>query len=328
MKIWYQTVKNHLSHLSKNDYPALNTFKFVSIWLGLVLDQSQTGMRCMFKRLNLRGESVDISTFSKASKKRDVMVFEEMIFSLKIELSKKTKLKQGELEILPLDSTIISITSKLMWNLVFHQVKLFSGIIIHFGQGHDNKYGNETIAATPENGVGVMNRGFCDLERAEKSQKSNNKYHVLRIKNNIKLKKLDNGNYMVGTKKNKIESRVVTFVNDDSEFRLVTNLPVKNEESEGVSDEDIAEIYKKRWQIELFWKYLKMHLKLDKLVTKNKNVIKIQIYTFIIGYLILRLLEIPKKAGTSMLDKLRYLQAFMCEKISYVHWLKELVVTC
>jgi len=47
------------------------------------------------------------------------------------------------------------------------------------------------------------------------------------------------------------------------------------------------------------------HLKLDKLVTKNENGIKIQIYTCIIAYLILRLLEIPKEFGTKMLDKLQ-----------------------
>ncbi|MBE9194486.1 IS4 family transposase [Synechocystis sp. LEGE 06083] len=329
-------VKTHLSNFPKDDYPLLDTFKFVSIWLGLVLDQSQTSMRSMFKRLNLRGETVDISTFSKASKKRDVGVFREMIFSLKKELSKKKEIKHGELEIFPLDSTIVSITSKLMWNLGFHQVKLFSGInlstgepggiVIHFGQGHDNKYGNETIEETPENGVAVMDRGFCDLKRIKRLQKENSKYHVLRMKNNINLEKLANDNYMVGTGKNKIESRVVMFTHDNLEFRLVTNLPIKSTEIEGVNDEEIAEIYKKRWQIELLWKFLKMHLKLNRLIAKNENAIAIQIYTCIIAYLILKLLVIPKEAGTTMLDKLRYLQAFMCEKISYVHWLRELAL--
>jgi hypothetical protein len=33
--------------------------------------------------------------------------------------------------------------------------------LIHFGQGYDSKYGEETIAATPENGVSIMDRGFC-----------------------------------------------------------------------------------------------------------------------------------------------------------------------
>ena len=73
-------------------------------------------------------------------------MFEELIAFLKKELSRKTTSKQGKLDIFPLDSTIISMTSKLMWSLGFHQVKLFSeinlstgepgGIVIHFGQGH------------------------------------------------------------------------------------------------------------------------------------------------------------------------------------------------
>lgn len=84
-------VKGHLSHLRKDDYPVLDTFQFVSIWPNLVLDQSQTSMRSVFKRLNLREERVDISTFSKASKQRDTKVFEDLIDSLKRTLSKKVQ---------------------------------------------------------------------------------------------------------------------------------------------------------------------------------------------------------------------------------------------
>jgi putative transposase len=35
------------------------------------------------------------------------------------------------------------------------------------------------------------------------------------------------------------------FTHDDSKFRLVTNLPMESKKIEGVSDEKIAEIYKK-----------------------------------------------------------------------------------
>ena len=38
-----------------------------------------------------------------------------------------------------------------------------------------------------------------------------------------------------------------------------------------VSNEEIVEIYVQRWQIELLQKFLKMHLKLDRLMTKNEN---------------------------------------------------------
>ena len=61
-----------------------------------------------------------------------------------------------------------------------------------------------------------------------------------------------------------------------TEFRLATDLPSEGEGA--VSNEEIAEIYVQRWQIELLWKFLKMHLKLDNLITKNENGIRIQIY--------------------------------------------------
>ncbi|MEM9542223.1 MAG: transposase, partial [Cyanobacteria bacterium P01_E01_bin.42] len=122
--------------------------------------------------------------------------------------------------------------------------------------------------------------------------------------------------------------RMVNFcdLESHSEFRLVTNLPVTGKLE--ISNEEIGEYYRLRWQIEILWKFLKMHLKLDKLITKNPNGITIQIYTCLIAYVILKLVKIPKEFGEKILDKLWYLQAFMSEKISYVHWFKELLLQC
>jgi putative transposase len=63
-----------------------------------------------------------------------------------------------------------------------------------------------------------------------------------------------------------------------------------------------------RWRIELLWKALKMHLKLDRIITKNENGVRLQIYAVLIGYLILRLLEIGHNKTYELIDKLRYLQ--------------------
>jgi putative transposase len=68
-------INQFLGELPKNDYPVLDTFKFVSCWLSFVMDQSQSSMRDLFKRLNVRGIDMDISTFSKTSKNRDPTVF-------------------------------------------------------------------------------------------------------------------------------------------------------------------------------------------------------------------------------------------------------------
>jgi putative transposase len=71
-----------------------------------------------------------------------------------------------------------------------------------------------------------------------------------------------------------------------TEYRLATNLV------EEVSNEEIGEIYRRRWDIERLWKFLKMHLKLDRLMMKNENDIRIQIYSCLIAYLSLNLVEI------------------------------------
>ena len=328
--------KQVLSGLPKDDYPVLDTFLFTSCWLSFALDQSQSSMRDLFFRLNARGISVDISTFSKASKSRDTKYFENLLRKLKRQLNHK--IDSNKLVLFPLDSTVISLTSKLLWEQGYHQVKLFSGlnllnaepggILLHFGQGHDSRYGDETIDATPENGVAVMDRGFCRLSRIKDLMSRPDKYFVLRIKNNITLQMQEDGNFLIGTGKEQVKARVVVFCDLEtrSEFRLATNLPVEGEAL--VSNEDIGGIYRLRWQIELLWKFLKMHLKLDRLITKNVNGITLQIYASLIAYMILQLVKIPKEFGCKALDKLRYLQAFMCEQISYVHWFAKMFASC
>jgi len=305
-------IKSILRPLPKNDYPVLNTFSFVSCWLEYVMDKSVVSMQDLFKRLNTQGIDLKISNFSKASKRRDTQVFLDIINQLKRKLRQQKGAKKAR-SYFPIDSTVISLTSKLLWSQGYHQVKLFcgldswtsepGGIVIHFGQGHDYKYGHQTVAAIPENGVGIMDRGFASCERIKELKEKENKGFVLRIKNNVSLEMLENGQSKVGKDEREVEIRVVAFcdLEERTEFRLATNLPFDGEE--GVSNEEIAEIYVQRWQIELLWKFLKMHLKLDRLMTKNENGIRIQIYSCLIAYLILQLIEIPQEFGKTILDK-------------------------
>jgi hypothetical protein len=62
-----------------------------------------------------------------------------------------------------------------------------------------------------------------------------------------------------------------------------------------------------------------MHLKLDKLMTKNTNGIRLQIYSCLIVCFILQLVDISQKRVNKALDKLRYLQAFINENVSYIY---------
>lgn len=95
---------------------------------------------------------------------------------------------------------------------------------------------------------------------------------------------------------------------------------------EGISNEEVGDFYRLRWQIEFFWKFLKMQPLLERLITKNTNGMTLQIYTCLIAYVLLQLVKIPKEFGDKLLDKLRDLQAFMCENISDVHGLPKLIL--
>ena len=222
-----------------------------------------------------------------------------------------------------------------MWSLGYHQVKLFSSLnlqtgsteenLIIFGFNHDYKYGKSMIESIPEKTIGVMDRGFAGLQFLQNAANSN-KYFVLRIGNKYKLEFDEESELIqVGAGQKRGLYRVIQFCNleNKAEYRLVTNLPNTGEGA--ISDEEVMEIYRCHWGIELLWKFLKMHLKLDYLITKNTNGITIQLYATLIAYLILQLVEIPQIWGDKLLDKLRYLQACMCQKISYVHWMESIL---
>lgn len=328
-------VRKIFKDLPKKDYPVLSTFNFVSCWIGFSLDRSLTSMTDLFYRLKVGGYSIHKSTFSKASKKRDPAPFIKILAQLKEELSRRNSSRyKSKIPLFPIDSTSITLTSKLLFARGYNRVKLFAGlnsvtsevegVVIHFGCGHDSKYGNETIESTPQNGVSIMDRGFCQLNRLEKLRQKKDRFFVMRIKNNIHLEMQENGEFKLGTGKDAVQVRMVNFCNleTQTEYRLATNLPTDGEEK--ITNEEVGEIYIQRWQIELLWKFLKMHLKLDRLITKNPNGIEIQIYSCLIAYLILNLVKIPKEFGVELLDRLRYLQAFMCQKISYFHWFRDI----
>lgn len=303
-------VKPLLKRLAANDYPVLNSRLFFEIWLTFVLDSSLTSMRDLFYRLNHSGIEVDMSTFSKACKTRTGETFCRFYVELMAQLKRQHPARAQML--VPLDSTVISLTSKLFWEQEYHQVKLLNGInleqgnptecLIHFGQGHDARFAETVNSMIPENGVGVMDRGFASWKFLDELSVTQTRF-VVRLKNNMKTE-LDHERY-----------RVVCFcdLKSRSEFRLATNLTQ-------ISNEEIGEIYRLRWQIEVLWKFLKMHLKLNKLITKNINGVMMQIYMVLIAYVILELMEIPAFYGHQLLDKFRYLQLELSRRCSIVHW--------
>ena len=62
----------------------------------------------------------------------------------------------------------------------------------------------------------------------------------------------------------------------------------------------IAAIYKDRWEIEIFFKTLKQHLKVKTFVGTSENALRIQIWTALITLLLLKFLHFLSKAKWSL----------------------------
>ena len=114
-------VKQLLSDYPDYDYSVLNVRLFMSCWLTFSLDSNVTSMRGLFRKLNLGGTSVDQSTFSKTNQHRSSQPFETLYQSLNGLVKKKNK-PSKDWDICPIDSTTITLTSKVFWALGYHQV--------------------------------------------------------------------------------------------------------------------------------------------------------------------------------------------------------------
>ena len=79
----------------------------------------------------------------------------------------------------------------------------------------------------------------------------------------------------------------------------------------------IIAIYKKRWGIELFFKWLKQNLKIKKFLSQNENAIKVQIITAIIVYLLIRLMQIRIKCAISMRGLIMFLRNHLFNRVKY-----------
>ena len=76
----------------------------------------------------------------------------------------------------------------------------------------------------------------------------------------------------------------------------------------GLSARTISEIYKQRWQVELFFKWIKQNLKIKIFIGQSKNAVLTQIWTAHCMYLLLAYIKFSAKLGWSVQSMLRLLQ--------------------
>ena len=80
--------------------------------------------------------------------------------------------------------------------------------------------------------------------------------------------------------------RLIRFYDEeeDREFTFLTN-------AKHLSAQEVADLYQKRWLIELFFKWIKQHLKIKKFWGTTENAVRIQISVAIITYCLVAIID-------------------------------------
>ena len=76
----------------------------------------------------------------------------------------------------------------------------------------------------------------------------------------------------------------------------------------------IADLYKSRWQIELFFKWIKQHLKVKRFVGRSRNAVMTQLWVALCMYLLLAYLKFSMRSGWSLHRMLQVLQLNLLER--------------
>ena len=97
--------------------------------------------------------------------------------------------------------------------------------------------------------------------------------------------------------------RLITFKNPDDGrvYEFLTN-------NFKLSAKTIADIYKARWQVELFFKWIKQNLKIKSFVGTSRNAVMTQIWIAMCVYLLIAYLKFQSALTKSMQQILRLLQ--------------------
>ena len=77
---------------------------------------------------------------------------------------------------------------------------------------------------------------------------------------------------------------------------------------------EIAELYKQRWQIELFFKWIKQNLKIKRFMGTSENAVRIQIYVALIAFLLIKIAHKTVEKGETITTFMRLLRLNLMQK--------------
>ena len=293
--------------------------------------------------VGMRGK-ISRSTLADTNERRDFRIYEEVGYSL-IRIARKLYQSEElavELDrsLYALDSTTIDLCLSLFPWATFRKTKAavkmhtlldLRGSIPTFvgltsGAVHDVNFLD--VVPLEEESVVTMDRGYLDFERLYAVHRLP-AFFVIRAKRNLRFRRLSSSPVdktcgvrvdqiiaLMGTKSRQDypESlRRVAFYDGENHRRLVflTNLFT-------VSPKTVADIYKQRWKVELFFKWIKGHLRIKSFYGTSANAVKTQVWVAIIVYLLVAIAKKRLKLQPSLHTLLQIVEVNLFEKIDII----------
>ncbi len=281
---------------------------------------------------------INRTQLSKVNQLRDYRIFEEFAYHM-VKLAQK-KCIDIEFELYgkyyAFDSTTIDLCMSLFEWARFRSTK--SGIKVHTQIDivtHPVSFNITEAAIHDVNAMDWINyepfacyifdRGYWDLERLYRIELINS-FFVIREKRNPKFEVVAGEDLLEGTD-NVLRDQTVRFTtkgnaeNYPSEIRRIVYYdPVLRRTFTYYTNnfylkaEVIAFLYKNRWVVEIFFKWMKSHLRIKCFWGNSENAVRIQIYVAIITYCIVAIIERTLQLNRSTYDVMRILGSSLLAK--------------
>lgn len=283
------------------------------------------------------GRNVSKTNLAYANQVRDCRIFEEFAYYVVEEARNKraTVIFNIDGHVYAFDSTTIDLCLAVFWWATFRKHK--GGVKVH------TLFDVETqipafflVTAASVHDVNAMDvipyetGAYYIFDRAYDDYKR--LFHIHQIGAFFVIRAKDNIRYKITKWKRRMPKNVLT----DAHIRLTGYLSSKRypeelrmvrywDEEQGrefvfltnaksLSALEIANLYRNRWQVELFFKWLKQHLKIKKFWGTTENAVKIQVYAAMTAYCLVAIVQHDLKLDISTYEMLQKLSVTLTEK--------------
>lgn len=284
------------------------------------------------------GKNVTRSNLSKANEKRNSKIFEDYAYYL-IDIARKRRANNNfeiECKVYAFDSSTIDLCLYVFWWAKFRTTK--AGIklqtlydittqiptFIHITNATVNDMNAMDVIPYESEAYYIFDRGYVDYKRLYNVTR-HTAYFVIRPKKNLQfqytqMNPVNEKNGVMSDQIGKLTGFYISQYYPDEISKVIyydkeTNRTfVYLTNNMKLTSEQIALLYKNRWQVELFFKWIKQHLKIKSFWGITENAVRIQIYTAVILYCLVAIIEselmikrstyeIMQILGISLLDK-------------------------